>query len=74
MRSGPFDRLRDRWWGRFACGTLRVEHFAKRGFEFFLLSNRIQARLVVEPVETHTQVSRKERAGLTQTVGTPLAK
>jgi hypothetical protein len=22
-----------------ACGTLRVRHFAQRGFEFFLLSN-----------------------------------
>jgi len=33
---------------------------AKRRFEFFLLPNRIHARLVVEPVETHTQVSPPE--------------
>ena len=46
--------------GRFACGIFK--HFAKRGFWFFLLPNIVHARLVVEPVETHTP--------LTQTVET----
>ena len=26
------------------CGTLRVEHFAQRGFGFFLLRSRVHAR------------------------------
>lgn len=32
-------------------------HFAACGFKFFLLPNIVHARLVVEPVETHTQVT-----------------
>jgi hypothetical protein len=43
--TGPFDRLRAGCWGLppegTACGTLRVKHFAKRGFEFFLLPSRV---------------------------------
>jgi hypothetical protein len=39
------------------CGTYG-KHFAERRFEFFLLPSIVHARLVVELVETHTQVPR----------------
>ena len=51
------------------CGTLRVEHFAKRGFEFFLLPSIVHAHLVVEPVETHLPVPRRSMRGLRKPLG-----
>ncbi len=54
---------------RFAAFRI-FEHFAQRGFEFFLLPSRVHACADTKCVEVpaRAQVSRRERAGLTQTV------
>ena len=57
-------------WDASRVARVAVEHFAQRGFGFFLLPNIVHDRLVVELVDTHTQVSHSLRSGtMSQAVG-----